>query len=175
MGELDVPAIRALLAEVGRRHPQPAQLFLLGGGALRLLGGQRPTLDLDYVGDDLHQDEIQRILEQVAHEMKLEVEAVPIEQFIPVPADASLRHHFVGRFGSLDVYIFDPYSIALSKLDRGFDTDIDDVIFLVRHGLLDLTQLHRVVSIALERAVEFDLNRQQTLTNLASVRSRLAG
>ncbi|RIK53012.1 MAG: hypothetical protein DCC57_09030 [Chloroflexi bacterium] len=82
MAGLDTGAIRTLLAEVGRRYTQPAQLFLLGGSALCLLGSPRPTLDIDYVGDDLRKDELQRTIDQVAQEQGLEVEAVPIDQFI---------------------------------------------------------------------------------------------
>lgn len=174
MGGIELSAIQALLVETSRRYGQPAQLFLLGGSALALLGSPRPTLDIDYVGDDLHPTELQQILAQVAHELQLEVEPVPFEQFIPIPGDAATRHHFVDRFGLLEVFIFDPYSIALSKLDRGFDTDLDDIIFLIRRGLLDFEQLQTMLTIALTRAVEFDLNRQQALTNLDIIRSRLA-
>jgi hypothetical protein len=161
------------LTEVGRRYGQPAQLFLLGGSALSLLGSPRPTLDIDYVGDDLQRNELQQMIDQVAQEMGLEVEAIPIEQFIPVPADAPARHHFVDRFGALEVFIFDPYSIALSKLERGFDTDIDDIVFLLRQQVLTLEQLDTVVTQALQRAVEFDLSATQIRTHLEVVRQRL--
>jgi hypothetical protein len=174
MDGLTVIAIRSLLAEVARRYRQPAQLFLLGGSALCLLGSPRATLDIDYVGDDLHSDALQQVIEQVAHELHLEVEAVPIEQFVPLSPDVALRHHFVERFDALEVYIFDPYTIALSKLDRGFDTDLDDVLFLLRQQTIELSQLIGTVDLALQRAVEFDLNRQQTLVNLELVRQSFA-
>ncbi len=34
------------------------------------------------------------------------------------------------------MYVFDPYSIALSKVDRGFDTDLDDITFLIKKDML---------------------------------------
>lgn len=174
MDGLTVSTIRTLLTEVGRRHAQPAQLLLLGGSALALLGSPRPTLDIDYVGDDLHTNALQSTLEQVAYEMKLEVEAVPIEQFIPMSDDVALRHRFVEQFADLEVYIFDPYTIALTKLDRGFDTDIEDVLFLLHNQIITLDQLAAAVEAALRHAVEFDLNRKQTLANLNIVRQKLA-
>ena len=84
MAEITVTQIHALLTEVGRRYPLPATLTLLGGCALCLLGSTRPTLDIDYVGHDLHKNELQQVIDLVAQEMQLE------------PA---------GDFGSISVYI----------------------------------------------------------------------
>lgn len=76
MAEITVTQIRAWLTEVGNRYPQPATLLLLGGSALCLLGSPRATMDIDYVGHDLHKNALQAVIEQVAQEMHLEVEAV---------------------------------------------------------------------------------------------------
>lgn len=157
-GNLDQELVKQFLAELGRRLDYPATLFLLGGGALLLLGNTRSTLDLDYVGDDIKKDELQRIIDVLAGEMQIAVEAVPFESFVPIAAAARTRHYFVGRFNTLDVYIFDLYSIAVSKLDRGFDTDIADVAFLVRRKLIDLRTLQSELADALTQAQEFNLN-----------------
>lgn len=66
MAEIVVSQILALLTEVGQRYQQPATLLLLGGSALRLLGSPRPTLDIDYVGHDLHKNALQQVLKQVS-------------------------------------------------------------------------------------------------------------
>lgn len=173
MAEIAVTQIRALLTEVGNRYPQPATLLLLGGGALRLLGSSRPTLDLDYVGHDLHKTALQEVIEQVAQEMHLEVEAVPIEEFVPLPDYAQQRRLAVGQFGSIAVYILDPYTIALSKIDRGFDTDLEDVIFLIRQGLITLAQLEAVVNTAVVQAQAFNLNIAAMHDHLQAVRNQL--
>lgn len=115
--------VLAFLEEVGRRYSQPADLLLLGGSALCLLGSPRPTLDIDYVGDDLTRNELQQCIDQVAQNMGIVVEAVPISGFVPLPEDADQRKVSVGQFGAVQVYILDPYSMALSKVDRGFDSD----------------------------------------------------
>lgn len=54
--------INAFLTELGARHRLPATLVWLGGSALCLLGSGRPTLDIDYVGDDLYENELQRAI-----------------------------------------------------------------------------------------------------------------
>jgi hypothetical protein len=38
---------------LGSQYPDKDRLILLGGCELNLLGSSRPTLDVDYVGDDL--------------------------------------------------------------------------------------------------------------------------
>jgi hypothetical protein len=173
MDALKRDAILDFLVELGKRVSLPSRLMLLGGSALSLLGSPRPTLDIDYLGDDLHKDDLQRTIDQLAAEMHLEVEAVPLERFIPLPSGADERHQFYRRFGELDVYIFDPYAIAISKVERGFDTDIDDVIFLVRGGWVELTHLEMMLEAALTRADEFDLDRAATRAHLIALRRRL--
>jgi hypothetical protein len=175
MAEISVHQIISLVTEVGQRYQQSATLLLLGGSALRLLGSPRPTLDIDYVGHDLHKDPLQLVLEQVAEEMGLEVEAVPIDEFVPLPSEAQQRQLPVGTYGALNVYILDPYTIALSKIDRGFDTDIEDIIFLIRQGVITLTQLETVVSDAMAQAQEFALTPTAMLAHLQDVHNQLLG
>jgi len=51
------------------------------------------------------------------------------------------RSIFIKRFGSLDVFHFDLYSTALSKIERGRDEDFSDVLMLLKAGHLDMDQL----------------------------------
>lgn len=173
MEYVETARINAFLQELGKRYPRPATLFLLGGGALCLLGSPRPTLDIDYVGDDLKQDELQHTMAQVAHDMQIEVEAIPIAQFVPLPVGAQERSLPVGQFGKIEVYVFDPYTIALSKIDRGFDTDIEDVVFLIRRNLITFEQLEAIVLAALEHASKFDLDPTAARAHLQVVRDQL--
>ncbi len=105
--------------------------------------------------------------------MQLDLENVPLQEFIPVTRETRQRHHFIGRYGKVDIYIFDPYAIALSKLDRGFDTDIEDIIFLIEHGLITLPVLEKVMQDALPRAREFDMNATDMQRHLEAVRQAL--
>ncbi len=133
--------MRAFLATVGNRATSPAVLVLLGGSGLSLLGNHRLTLDIDYDGEESTVDEFRALLEHVAAEMHIELEAVPLHRFIPLPPDADNRHIPVGRFGNLQVFVFDPYSIAFSAPDRGFDSVIEDVVFLLRRGFVEIGAL----------------------------------
>lgn len=170
---IDEELIRQFLEELGRRISHPDRLILLGGGALLLLGSSRQTLDLDYVGDDLTKNELQQVIDALADEMRVSVEAVPFDTFVPVSAAAQARHRFIGRFGVLDVYVFDLYSIAVSKLDRGLDTDIADVAFLVQRELVDLAVLQTELSAALTQARAFAMNPEEAQAHLDELRRAL--
>lgn len=131
-----------------------------------MLGNQRPTLDLDFDGEENADDELRILLEQVATEMQLEIEAVPLYRFFPLPSGAENRHILIGTFGNLRVYVFDPYSIALTKLDRGFDADIDDVAFLLRQDLVNSATLEAMIDQAAGLAAAFDINPNDMRTRL---------
>jgi hypothetical protein len=47
MADLDAASLSRLFAVVGARLPEPANLYVLGGGALVLLGNPRRTRDLN--------------------------------------------------------------------------------------------------------------------------------
>jgi len=90
--------------------------------------------------------------------MKLDLEHVPLGEFIPIPPDALQRRNFVGRFGYVDVYIYDLYSIALSKIARGFESDIEDVIFMLSNNLIIFDELKRFFQIILPLAAKSDID-----------------
>jgi hypothetical protein len=110
----------------------------VGGSALALLGNQRQTIDIDFVGDDVSPNQLHQTILRVAKELKISAEPVPLDRFVPLPKGSEERIIRIGTFGNLEVFVADPYSIALSKLDRGFDTDLADIVFLIRTGRLIL-------------------------------------
>lgn len=161
--------------ELGKRYEKRATLYLVGGSALVLLGSDRPTLDIDYVGIDIPElwDEVQRLIDQIATEMELKIEAVPYREMIPLSSETEERHLHVGKYGTMDVYVFDPYAMALGKLDRGFPTDLEDIVFMLKRNLIHLSLLEKVVQDALPVASQYDMNPKQMQMNLAAVRQML--
>ena len=173
MATITSDQIHTFLTELGSQYTRPATLVLLGGGALCLLGSERPTMNIDYVGNDIRKNDLQRVIDGVAEQLQIVIDAVPIEQFIPFPPGSDNRRMLIGQFGQITVYVLDPYTIALSKLDRGFDTDIDDVVFLIRRNFIAFQQLEEVVQNALQRANEFSLDPQAIRSHLQSVQNLL--
>lgn len=173
MAIISTDQINTLLTKVSNRYTEPADLVLLGGSALHLLGNSRPTFDIDYVGHDLNKDALQNVFEQVAQEMGIEVEAVPIDEFIPLPANTQQRRIPVGIYGSLQVFVLDPYAIALSKIDRGFESDIEDVLFLIRQNFITVVYLEQIMADAMVQAGPFDLNPEAMQAHLNDVIAQL--
>jgi hypothetical protein len=169
---MDKASLESILTTWGGQVPPASRLFLIGGSALTLLGSPRPSLDIDFVGDDIHPNELHRTLIEKAKEMKLQVEAVPLERFIPLPDGNEQRHIFIGRFANLNVYVVDPYSIALSKVDRGLLTDFDDIIFLIKKNHITLEELETITKKAITKAGKFDLH-PDILAHLQELKSRL--
>ena len=93
------------LVRLGERCDRETRLYLLGGSALRLLGSPRETLDVDYtagVPAEMAQA-FQQAMTQLANEFRLDLEEVPLAEFLPLPPLAHERHRLVGRFGLLEV------------------------------------------------------------------------
>lgn len=171
---LDSDRIIAFLKAVGERLHSPAEIVLLGGSALSLIGSSRPTLDIDFDGEEKASDEFRVLLEQVASAMHLDIEAVPLHRFVPLPPETATRHIQIAQFGQLQVYVFNPYGIALSKLDRGLSSDIADIAFLLREGFVDSDTLNQLIDLAVAQASEYDLDPAQMRTHLALAQTELS-
>jgi len=165
-------SIQEFLERLGSRYPRNETLSLLGGSAMILLGGSRETMDIDYVGDDIHKNEFQIVIERIAKELGLDTEAVPIEHFIPLPEGHERRRIHIGQYGNVNVYVIDPYSIALSKVDRGSDRDLDDLVFLIQRNHITLKELERVTQTGLAHAGKFDFH-PEIITHLETLKNRL--
>lgn len=169
---MDNSEIQSILQTLGERVPPHSQLILIGGGALALLGSPRLTVDIDFVGDDVHPSKLHRSIMQIARELKIHVEPVPLDRFVPLPAGSTERNIRIGLFGNLEIYVADPYSIALSKLDRGFDTDFEDIIFLIQQNFINLNELERITRAALPQARKYDLH-PDILDHLQELKNRI--
>ena len=124
------------LHHLGARFRQSARLYLVGGTTMVFEALRPQTLDIDVVLEvsaDAHGALIQAIRE-LKDELAVNVEEASPGDFIPLPAGHANRHEYVGRFGLIDVWHFDLYSTALSKIERGRVQDIEDVLALLRAG-----------------------------------------
>jgi hypothetical protein len=152
--------LKSFLERLGDRFQRSAELYLLGGSALLLLGSPRETLDIDYlyiIEADLA-PVFQKAVDELAAEMKLDLEWVPLQEFIPMPANAFERRRLLGQYGQVAVYIFDPYSIAISKIARGFESDLEDVLFLLQKGIIEFSALEGYFNSVLPEAAQSDID-----------------
>ena len=86
--------LQLFFQRLGEEFASPTTLYLLGGSALCLLGSPRETLDVDYALENPTQDAV-AIIDQLAAELRLDLEAVPLEEFIPLPENFGTRRRFI--------------------------------------------------------------------------------
>ena len=135
--------INDFLRQVGERYHKPARLYLVGGTSVVFEGYRQQTLDVDLVIEvsaGNHGDLI-RVLQEIRLLLDVNVEEASPGDFIPLPAGFAERHIFIGRYGQVDVFHFDLYSTALSKIERGRRQDMADVIALLEHDRLEWNRL----------------------------------
>jgi hypothetical protein len=144
--------IERFLRELGKRYRGGGRIYLVGGSQMVFTGFRGETEDIDYTvqleGD--HQDFVLAI-RSLIRELHISVEPAGPGDFIPLPTGWEERSRFVGRYGLLDVYTFDPVSTALSKIERGSSRDIDDVLALIREGIVSVAELRRAFDEILPR------------------------
>lgn len=89
---------------------------------------------------DDHQG-LTQTLEKLAHGQDIDLEESIPDEFIRGPLRSEQRHRFLGQYGALQVFILDPYHMAIMKIDRGLRTDLEDVRFLIDRGSVRLDEL----------------------------------
>lgn len=130
------------LRELGRKFHGAGRLYLVGGTQMVYAGFRSQTEDIDYavqLQGDHHG--FTTAVRSLIRELNISVESAGPGDFIPLPRGWEERSRFIGRYGQLDVFSFDPVSTALSKIARGSSRDIDDVLMLTRHSVVRLPEL----------------------------------
>jgi hypothetical protein len=134
---------RSLLADIDAQCDQPIEMHCIGGFAVTLhYGFMRPTGDIDVwhviptdaapwlakiagKGSELHRK----------HRVYVQVSAVAT---VPEDYESRLVEVFPGEFEKLRILVLDPYDLALSKLERNAEIDVEDVKHLARAANFDL-------------------------------------
>lgn len=139
----DAERIRALLRALGRAAEKPTRVYLVGG-ATAVLRGWRPTtidVDLQLVPES---EGILRAIPELKRSLQINVELAAPHHFIPEVPGWEDRSPFLEQLGLLAVYDYDPYSQALSKLERGHVKDLRDAESMVEEGLVETGRLREL-------------------------------
>jgi hypothetical protein len=137
---------RAFLAAIDQAAPRPLALHCIGGFAVSACYGlDRPTGDIDIV--EVRPAELKPWLANLAgrgsdlyrsHKIYLQIVTVAS---VPENYEQRLRPIGAGSFTRLQLFVLDPYDLALSKLTRNIEVDMEDVKHLARTQNLDLDVL----------------------------------
>lgn len=137
---------KSFLDEIDSQLNERVDLHCLGGFVVTMLYGlKRPTADVDVlVIAPTHQ---RQLLLQLAgegsklhHKYKLYLDYVTVAE-VPEGYEERLKEMFPKVFRHLRLLAFDPYDLALAKLERNTQRDRDDVKYLAKIVPLDLAIL----------------------------------
>lgn len=154
---LDAGLLERFLRELGRVTRRPGRLYLTGGATAVREGWRESTIDID-VRFEPEDDDVMRHLPALKERLQVSVELASPPLFIPEVPGWRDRSLYVGRYGALDVFHFDPYSQALAKIERGLDHDLSDVEAMIGRGLVEPHRLR-----ALFALIEPDLFRHPAI------------
>lgn len=126
----DAERIKKLARELGRVVAPGTKMYLTGGATAVLEGWRASTVDIDVRFEPDSDAALSRISE-IKESLSVNVELASPLDFLPPLDGWRDRCRFRFREGNLDVFDFDPYSQALSKLERGFELDLNDVANMV--------------------------------------------
>ena len=150
---VDEGRIRELAHRLGLISSRRVRMYLTGGATAVLEGWRRSTIDID-LRFEPESDELLRELPALKERLGVNIELASPPDFIPELPGWRERSPLVFRDGNIDVHHFDPYSQALSKIERGFAQDREDVRELVSRGLVEPSRLRELFD-----AIEPDLFR----------------
>lgn len=158
---VDGSRIRALAQELARVAQSPARLYLTGGSTAVVEGWRASTIDVD-LRFEPESDELLRALPALKELLDVNIELASPPDFIPELPGWRERSPFLFEEGRIQVYHFDLYSQALSKIERGFEQDISDVREMLDRGLVEPDRLRE-----LYEAIEPELYRYPALDEAA--------
>ena len=140
---VDQQRIAQFLQQLGRQFTKPGRIYLVGGTIMVYEGLRQQTLDIDLALEIANEDHSAFIatVRELKERLALNIEEASPADFIPLPAGYRERSQFVGRYGLLDVFHFDLYSTALSKIERGTENDFADVLSLLQTERLEMARL----------------------------------
>ena len=121
------------MQELAATAQSPGKVYFTGGATALLLGFREQTIDIDLKLDP----EPKGVFEAIArlkNTLDLNVELASPDNFIPVPPDWREHSRHIVSIGSVEFFHYDFVLQALSKLERGHDQDLEDVVSLFRAG-----------------------------------------
>lgn len=132
---VDAGRVRELARQLAASVRTETTLYLTGGATAVLEGWRETTIDVD-LRLEPESDEVLLAIARLKDQLSLNVELASPPDFIPELPGWRERSPLVFQEGRLTVRHFDPYSQALSKVERGFSQDLEDVDAMLERGLI---------------------------------------
>jgi hypothetical protein len=156
--------IEQLMKALGREAQSSGCIYFVGGASALLIGWRSSTVDIDMRLDP----EPLGIFEAIAklkQELDINIELASPQDFLPQLPGWRDRSIFIGRHGEIWFYHYDFTSQALSKMSRGYNRDIDDVLAMYKHELFSLDKLRDCFDAIAPELIRFPALNPDVLRN----------
>jgi uncharacterized nucleotidyltransferase DUF6036 len=140
--EANAAKMRKLMEQLGLRSRGPGRVYLTGGATAVLEGWRASSVDVDLKLDPEPEGAFD-VIAALKDELDLNIELAAPDQFIPALQGWRERSRYIGTWGKVDFFHYDPYSQALAKIERGHTRDLADARELVRRNMVDLAELEQ--------------------------------
>jgi len=143
--------LQDLMNELARSAPprRSYRVFFVGGGTAVHAGWRTSTIDADLYSDD---EQVFRDVQGIKERLKVNIEFVRPEDFVPALAGSEDRHVFIQTAGRVSFFHYDPYAQLLSKVVRGFDRDMQDARNFLSSGMVEPERFRSLVRGIQDRA-----------------------
>ncbi|HUA64318.1 MAG TPA: hypothetical protein VME24_00620 [Alphaproteobacteria bacterium] len=132
--------IEDFMATVGKRVAGEGSIYLAGGATAVLHGWRSTKIDVD-LKPDPEPAGLFEALAVLKNELDINVELACPDQFIPAVPGWRERSLFIGQYGAIKFFHYDPYGQALAKLQRGHDRDLHDARSMLKAGMIQKERL----------------------------------
>ena len=136
----DKQRLERFLRDFGDEVSGDGVVYLTGGATALLHGWREMTIDVDIKAEPEPAGFFEAIA-KLKNTFPANIELASPELFIPELPGWKSRSLFIGRYGKIDYYHYDPYSQALAKLERGHARDAGDVEAMFTAGLIKVRKL----------------------------------
>lgn len=134
-----------LMDELARVAPRPGsyRVYLVGGGTAVYVGWRASSIDVDLHSED---DVVFRDIQAIKERLKMNIEFVRPEDFVPSLEGSMSRHVLIKTIGPVSFYHYDPYSQCFAKVVRGFQRDIEDAHAFIVREMVNREELRSLVA-----------------------------
>jgi hypothetical protein len=137
---VDPQKIEQLMKALGREARGSGCIYFTGGASALIIGWRTSTVDID-IRLDPEPPGIFQAIAKLKQELDINIELASPQDFLPQLPGWRDRSVFIGRQGEISFYHYDFTAQALSKLSRGYNRDIDDVLAMYEQKLFTLEKL----------------------------------
>ncbi len=137
--------LQEFMRALGGAVASECRVFLTGGATSVLLGWRDSTIDVDLKLIP-ETGEILRSLPALKERLRMNIELASPDDFIPELPGWQERSRFIRQERGLAFFHYDFYAQALAKIERGHQTDLEDVYEMIHSGLVEPRRLLELFS-----------------------------